>query len=92
MADERKATDLLEEALKVFKERGDIYGDAVDHYSQLADLQTAFLFREHTARDVVMRNVLEKLDRVRRAEDDSETFRDSILDAINYLAIMWEVS
>jgi len=83
---------MLEDALRVLKERHEVYGPAHEHYYDLAKLQNAFYMVERTPRDVVMQNVLEKLDRVRRTDCDSETFRDSILDAINYLAIAWEVS
>ena len=88
----RKAEGILKDALRVFQERAAVYGDATEHYNDLAKLQGVYEWREPTARDVVMRNVLEKLDRVRRTDPDSDAFRDSILDAINYLAIAWEVS
>jgi len=88
---ERNASELLQDCHKIFVERGKIYGSAVEHYSELATLQNAFSYNTVTAKDVVMNNVLEKLDRMRRADDD-ETYKDSIMDAINYLAIAWEVS
>jgi len=89
---QRSAIDLLESALSTFKERDGIYGSASVHYKELADLQNAFFFNERTPKDIVLGNVIEKLDRARRVDCDSETFKDSIEDAINYLAIAWEVS
>lgn len=91
-ANQRLATDVLEEALRILKERHEIYGPAHQHYEDLARFQNAYYMVERTARDVVLQNVLEKLDRVRRTDSEGETFRDSIVDAINYLAIAWECS
>lgn len=88
----RGATDILKDAIRVLEERGAVYGSAYEHYQDLAKLQGLYELKEPTARDVVMRCVLEKLDRMRRVDADSETFRDSVIDAINYLAIVWEVS
>lgn len=92
MTDQRKAIDLLEEALHVLRERDALYGSAAVHYEELAKLNGAFFLREPTAKDMALHNVIEKLDRIRRVDVDSDTFRDSILDAINYLAIAWECS
>ena len=89
---QRLAIEVLEEALSVLKERHEIYGPAHEHYEDLARLQNAYYFDERTARQVVLQNVLEKLDRIRRTDSEGETFRDSIVDAINYLAIAWECS
>jgi CRISPR/Cas system CMR subunit Cmr4 (Cas7 group RAMP superfamily) len=89
---ERKALTILEEAVETFKARDCVYGSASVHYDELAKFQNAFFCNERTPKDVVLGNVLEKLDRVRRVDCDSETFKDSIKDAINYLAIAWEVS
>ena len=89
---QRSAVDILETALKTFKDRDSIYGSCSVHYKELADFQNAYFFNERTPRDVALSNVLEKLDRARRVDCDSETFKDSIQDAINYLAIAWEVS
>lgn len=89
---DRKAAELINAALLILKERGEIYGDANDHYYQLARLQGAYEDAPLTRETVVMRNVLEKLDRARRAAPGSPTFRDSLIDAINYIALAWEVS
>jgi len=89
---QRSAVDILETALNTFKERDAVYGSCSVHYKELSDLQNAYFFNERTPRDVAIANVLEKLDRARRVDCDSETFKDSIQDAINYLAIAWEVS
>ena len=87
-----KAQDLLLEAWKVMETRGQQYGDAGRHYEELAKLFNCYFYTETTPRDVVMRNVLEKLDRIRRTDFEDPAFRDSFIDAINYLAIAWAVS
>ena len=87
-----KAQDLLLEASKILKARGEQYGDAQAHYDGLADIFNTFFYTETTPRDVVMRNVLEKLDRIRRTDFEDPAFKDSFIDAINYLAIAWAVS
>lgn len=92
LKNQRSAIEILESALSTFKERDGIYGSATVHYKELADLQNAFFFNERTPKDIVLGNVIEKLDRARRVDCDSETFKDCIEDAINYLAIAWEVS
>jgi len=88
----RSSTGILEEALKVLAHRDEVYGPASDHYHELSNLQSTYFQNERTARDVVMANVLEKLDRIQHTDCDSDTFKDSFIDAINYLAIAWEVS
>jgi glycosyltransferase A (GT-A) superfamily protein (DUF2064 family) len=88
----RSSTGILEEALEVLTHRDEVYGPASDHYHELSNLQSAFFQKERTARDVVIANVLEKLDRIQRTDCDSDTFKDSFIDAINYLAIAWECS
>ncbi len=88
----RSALEVLETAVATFKNRDTVYGSATDHYHELSNLQSAFFQKERTARDVALANVLEKLDRIQRTDCDSETFRDSFVDAITYLAIAWECS
>ncbi len=92
MIPKRNATELLQAAINTFNKRGCVYGDANDHYHGLAKLQSAFFSTERTPRDVTLADALEKLDRAQRVDPDTEEFRDSLLDAINYIAITWEVS
>ena len=91
-SNKRSAIEILETAGSTFKNRDGVYGPASDHYHELSNLQSALFQKERTARDVAIANVLEKLDRIQRTDSDSETFRDSFVDAINYLAIAWECS
>ena len=88
----RSSTAILEEAVAILTHRDQVYGPASDHYHELSNLQSAFFQKERTARDVALANVLEKLDRIQRTDCDSDTFKDSFIDAINYLAIAWECS
>lgn len=88
----RSKEEIIAECARILEERGKIYGDATQHYEGQAALFSAYFSREIVARDAAILNVLAKIDRIRRADPDSETFRDSVIDAINYLAIAWEVS
>ena len=88
----RSAESILRQALEVLVERGRIYGPAGAHYEDLARLKGAYFYREPTARDMAIENVLEKLDRLRRCDPEDPAFKDSVIDAINYLAIAWEVA
>jgi len=88
----RSAEDILRSALDILLERGRIYGPAGVHYEDLAKLTGAYFYREPTARDMALENVLEKLDRLRRCDANDPAFKDSIIDAINYLAIAWEIA
>ena len=88
----RSAVEILRTALETMEIRGKDYGPPAAHYHELAEIHSAFFMSERTARDVVIANVLEKLDRIQRTDSDSEAFKDSFIDAIAYLAIAWECS
>ncbi len=88
----RCAAHMMEMAIKTLKQRSAIYGDAGECYEGVAKLRSAFNARESTPRDVVMDNVLERLDRLNRIDPANEKFKDTIRDAISDLAIAWEVS
>ena len=89
---DRNAIEILEAAIATIKERETEYGAAVDHYPDLTRLQNAFFYQERTPKDVVLANVLEKLDRIKRTDPDSQAFRDSFVDLLGYTAIAWSLS
>lgn len=89
---DRNAIEILEAAITVLKEREGQYGAAIDHYPDLARLQNAFFYQERTPKDVVLANCLEKMDRIRRTDPDTQAFRDSFIDLLGYTAIAWSLS
>lgn len=76
-------TGVLEEAIQVFKERGQQYGSPKDNHASLAKLWGGYLGIEITTQDVVILMMLLKINRLKFSPDH----RDSLVDICGYAKV-----
>ena len=74
--------DWLDQARKIFAQRGAEYGNVYDMHDQIAQIASLVLGRPFTAHDIAMLMVCVKLARL----SHEPAHRDSYVDAINYMA------
>lgn len=88
------APELLNECLTILKERGQIYNNAIDNTSSfdyIADIASSLNGDvTYERRDVFCILVGLKLQRMSTVPTNNPHYKDSIIDAINYLALMYE--
>ena len=81
-----KHVDIIAEAIRILKPRGDVYGTVRENHERIARIATEMSGKELKAVDVAMVLVAVKLSRIAQSPDHV----DSYVDAINYLAFAGE--
>lgn len=79
-------TDIIAEAIRVLKPRGDVYGTVRGNHERIARIANELTGRTLRAHDIAMVLVAVKLSRIAQSPDHV----DSYVDAINYLSFAGE--
>ena len=79
-------TDIIAEAIRVLKPRGDVYGTVRGNHERIARIANELTGRTLRAHDIAMVLVAVKLSRIAQSPDHA----DSYVDAINYMAFAGE--
>lgn len=79
-------TDIIAEAIRVLKPRGDVYGTVRGNHERIARIANELTGHSLSARDIAMVLVAVKLSRIAQ----SPAHVDSYVDAINYLSFAGE--
>lgn len=79
--------NILEEALKAIKDRGQMYGDAASLYSEVCTAYKAITNNHITEKDIILLMILIKLKRSRVSPDDM----DHYVDIAGYAHLMFNV-
>jgi|TARA_R100000084_G_C4627645_1_gene136605 hypothetical protein len=86
----REASALLTECKNVLVERHKQYGEAVEVHQRMGALMGPQLGIEINAQKAALAMVQLKMARIAGGITDEEVLKDTIRDAINYLALSWE--
>lgn len=81
-----KHTDILVEANKILRPRGDVYGTVRENHERIARIANELTGHSLLAHDIAMVLVAVKLSRIAQSPDHV----DSYVDAINYLSFAGE--
>lgn len=81
-----KHVDIIAEAIRVLKPRGDVYGTVRGNHERIARIANELTGHSLSAHDIAMVLVAVKLSRIAQSPDHV----DSYVDAINYLSFAGE--
>ena len=81
-----KHVDLIAEAIRLLKPRGDVYGTVRENHERIARIANEITGKALLAHDIAMVLVAVKLSRIAQSPDHV----DSYIDAINYLSFAGE--
>lgn len=81
-----KHVDIIAEAIRVLKPRGDVYGTVRGNHERIARIANELTGHSLLAHDIAMVLVAVKLSRIAQSPDHV----DSYVDAINYLSFAGE--
>ncbi len=81
-----KHVDLIAEAIRLLKPRGDVYGTVRENHERIARIANEIPGKALLAHDIAMVLVAVKLSRIAQSPDHV----DSYIDAINYLSFAGE--